>query len=1185
MASKARKIPLENWELHKETILNLYLTSDLSVKELVQTLEKEHGFAATLSQFEAQLRVWKARKNLKNDEWEVILPKIDNLSARGIQTRVVIAGHPVPADRVHRARRYFKEYTERPRKRRRTDGDPDQEMDSTDGSATIEFQDSNGNWNLYVGVAGDDVPPQLQLPDVNEALDPTEQDVQVENVPAQVITYPVSIDPLSFSDISFELSPHHDVNLVTYSQPVNSEDRSLSQNTGFQGQVIQSPMSFEHDINFELPVLQLENPELQLNNPTGTFPFSVFLKDLPFERFESGLLSKYHHLMRSPSPTVDCRLLSGARGPNMEFFYDVVTAMTKANGKSAHENFPSARLVFQTLDKLLPDSQLHSGNNNSTCLSQSNPNIEIYRALLYSIANGLSGISGVILGVIPRFLEQSSDIMKLLPQLSHSSPNYVAKGLAENLFRVCIESGSHDAIRLILKTGLVDVNEICCFSNGHKYTPLERAAQLQKLQAVHELLRYKADTNRSYSKGTWIGPDKRRGALARLIYGIAPTGYSDRSHSAFTQDWLDTVDALIQAGAEIRTSHIETALTRFVRMDLAEKLLHGLKPVDLCEILCDPEAEEPSLLALIASNLTDEGAKKEFTKILVTSGLEWTRCKADSQLHLDRVHDAICVGARRGHIQLVRDFFQYANDSAELLAAAIVGGNDELVSFVLAQNPSMRPTGGRRITPLSAAIEAGNHALVRELESKGALKHLDHEDNSNYSRRFASAVSAAAQVGDIQYVKKLLLLYPNFRLQALEGALERAHLNGHENIVHLLLDIGVGTSPNTSRILSHIYIQAYDNKSLLSNLISCYPDIDIMPPGDRLERELELGNMDMLDFFARSGILIRGVLGDCLPVAVRRRDPKMFRHLLELGADMSILDHRAVRFGVELYTDLLLMLQHAPPMEACIQPLGSRILIRAIATGTISIEKLNLLISCKAMDFKSMENISGYSATCSPLGMAIVKESEGRQSTFPLTSRLLDAGCDINRVAWVEKDERGFRVPKTPLLMAIEMKNEPLVRLLIDHGVEINAKAAFGIRKTPLQAAVEVGSFNLVQLLLQNGADVNANPATFHGGTTLQYAAMSGNCNVATLLLDNGADMSTPPSTFGGRWPIEAAAEHGRLDMIQFLWNASFGSGFPTEQCRKAIELAKENSHRACADLIRDMAVSNGIILTPGRSE
>lgn len=99
---------------------------------------------------------------------------------------------------------------------------------------------------------------------------------------------------------------------------------------------------------------------------------------------------------------------------------------------------------------------------------------------------------------------------------------------------------------------------------------------------------------------------------------------------------------------------------------------------------------------------------------------------------------------------------------------------------------------------------------------------------------------------------------------------------------------------------------------------------------------------------------------------------------------------------------------------------------------------------------------------------------------------------------------------------------------------------------------------------------MNAPPTFRAGGTALQQAAINGNCNIACVLLERGADLHQPPR-YLGRWPLEGAAEHGRLAMIDYLWRVSNNKGFSDEICDRAIELAGENGHEACQDLIQDL--------------
>lgn len=71
--------------------------------------------------------------------------------------------------------------------------------------------------------------------------------------------------------------------------------------------------------------------------------------------------------------------------------------------------------------------------------------------------------------------------------------------------------------------------------------------------------------------------------------------------------------------------------------------------------------------------------------------------------------------------------------------------------------------------------------------------------------------------------------------------------------------------------------------------------------------------------------------------------------------------------------------------------------------------------------------------------------------------------------------------------------------------------------------------------------------------------------------MERGANVHAATSMAYGRTPLQGAAENGRLDMISVIWNATGSSKFSEEDGRHASELAKQNGHIACHDLIQEL--------------
>ncbi|KAI2462781.1 ankyrin [Annulohypoxylon bovei var. microspora] len=1165
MATKTRKITQDTWNIHKEAILSLYLISDLSLNELVQAMGSDHGFSATVSQFEAQLKVWKARKNLKRSEWEEHLETIDRLSSRGVRSRVVISGHPVSMNRVHRARRYCNgEF--RPNKHRRVESDLHGATNScSTNDALIEIQDQNGEWARYTPTAdrgafnGDPQPSSSSASGFDMQWQPVE-----DNINQAGLAHGDTASSPRLSNMSPRLLPS-DISFDNLLSTCINQNFPGSLDLSFVGPASSiSQLSSQHerdpDIAITFPSLEVASFPLGSINATQ-FQFGKFsTEDLPFERFEYELMSRGLKLTTCSSPLQDSRLLFGTQKLVSIFLHEAAASMSYDNENSYQENFYRAGLVLQRLDTILPRTQQGCENSSMVLCTQEKSDIDLHRLLLLSAANGFVGMGDIPIKTVFRFLDHSSNVTSLLSRLFRETKSPVMRSLAENLFRAAIEACDHQKTKFFLQTGLVDVNSTFCFVEGEKRTPLERASELQGLKVIRELLSFNPKPNQASSTPVKNSVCKTGKALELLIEARLPGHKIERDHSIFSSEYLEAVDALIEAGAEIRGPSIRLALKKSVRMDLAEILLRRLAPS------LHSEAMFEDILKLTAEEFTDEIAKELIAKILLNC--EQTGCKTCLSCFPDEIDAAIVSGAKRGHVQLVQFLFLYAKSSTRVLSAAIRGGNQALVDFVLAQNPDIHRSPPERLyessaytTPLAEAIDIKDDALITILESRGALEHLCAI--ASQKSRFTPAMAAAARVGNINYMKKLLLLHHNAKDDELEDALYGAIENQQVDSVQLLLALG---SVKLSFDPRNIQFTAYrwGNKSVLIDLMSnmeghvlgykmLFPFLDNPEPGDA----------DMFNFFAHSDMATKSFLTNCLQIAIKHNDGAMLRYLLERGADAT--DWEALRTAAKERPEMLrILLASYLPTKNIFPGSGQGAIKEAIEQSNI--EMLEMLINSKAVDFKFP--LYGIA----PLARAIAKDTTGSGSDFPLTTRILGTGCDINGIVGTKSSEY-----ITPLVAAIETKNKDLVQFLIDNGANINKEAFQMVRRTPLQAAAQVGSLEIVELLLRKGANVNAKPALRSGGTALQFAARSGNCNIAMVLMGHGANLYESPSEFGGRWPIEAAAEEGRLDMIQFLWNVSI-IGFPIEQCRKAIHLAEEGGHIGCKELILMLAVSSGII-------
>ena len=104
------------------------------------------------------------------------------------------------------------------------------------------------------------------------------------------------------------------------------------------------------------------------------------------------------------------------------------------------------------------------------------------------------------------------------------------------------------------------------------------------------------------------------------------------------------------------------------------------------------------------------------------------------------------------------------------------------------------------------------------------------------------------------------------------------------------------------------------------------------------------------------------------------------------------------------------------------------------------------------------------------------------------------AGMDLNA-----QDNDGY----TALMLAAEGGYVEMVRLLVEHGVDVNAQY-YGY--TALMLAAEGGHVEVARFLVEHGADVNA--PNEYGDTALMWAARQGHVEVARFLVEHGADVN-----------------------------------------------------------------------------
>lgn len=350
-----------------------------------------------------------------------------------------------------------------------------------------------------------------------------------------------------------------------------------------------------------------------------------------------------------------------------------------------------------------------------------------------------------------------------------------------------------------------------------------------------------------------------------------------------------------------------------------------------------------------------------------------------------------------------------------------------------------------------------------------------------------------------------------------------------------------------------------------------------------------------------------GAYSGCTPLgaAVENRDYEMMDYLLSKGAtpaDINAFTRALKQDDMAAFSKLQSAFSAKHPSglkgfggELIIEAMyaNDELRINALIEMKVDLDTLASWFLFRTRNEKDLGLTEGYQNGIlktdlgerrSPLGFAIL---HGRGQNLQLVRRLVSCNAQVDNIAaggefYATSHSRdGKRIIhdptgrllflRTPLLLAVEVGSKELVALLLERGADINRPARLEIVYTPLQKACEMGSYAMVEFLLQNGADVNSPGARQYGGTAIQLAAKSGSLKITELLIQRGAEPHAPAPEFGrGHTAFEWAADIGRYHILLFLWNTAPRDGL-REVLDSARELARENGHRGCVDLITSM--------------
>ncbi|KAM0812112.1 putative Clr5 domain-containing protein [Seiridium cardinale] len=841
------------WADNRDTILQL-LSSKTKV-EVVQILNEQHGFNVTLSQLEAKLVSWQYRKNLSRDEWRVILGEIDEIDPSGTRSKVTICGKPIAPSRVTRARKHCKSLDDRAKRH-------SLRLDLS--QVQIHLQAENGQWHIHKQFSRRTVSNHAneQLPFIIPLGDtPVAASVDTEHVGAQQSStshddvyieqdeeqYPFGIDALvmdynssteaavnSIFDLSlgmqdvgsdFTRDGRQASNLVVQNsgslhlrEPIHSLDPRMLFGTLSQ-EAKTSGSSMEHlSDTMQLPFQDCLAQASRLHRPGGAreplastqqghsssrHNASSKLGNLGFQRFETDLDIRGVHVRLPWLITALSRPIQAHQMRPSSSFTSDITHHSPEFSVCQEISFNALQLYSTSLlQKRLRISAVPSYvEKTSSLISEDDAFYTNFnRILLSALANGCAGLQNIPIEQVLRHLVRYRHTTSLLLQFLQQSQSYVARALAENLFRASIEACNVTALKAILEIPSMDVSIITYVVNNRTCAPIGRAAYLGSIEIVRAL-------RRAAENGTKLRDTGGDGPLLYLLRRLAEMEDDQEVHQC-PKEVVDIIHELLRAGYRSTKNVLSHPFIRImdsasgqyqsgfaanahIRANVAYILGKAYIQHSHSEFVSEMSLDEVAIVL-------DDDRASELIKVTVQV------CHQEHDhdclaMQPNRVEAGLIMAARTGKLQLIQVLIPYVEGTDRVLSAAVRSDIPEVIDIVLKLEPDLAASAhwidvdcrgreigdpGGPVTPLSEAIRAGNDELISRIINAGYFDKLAD------GGRFKTALAAAAETGDFPMVQSLLNCHRYPRSSEFIHAISRACMNRHEALAMLLLNAG-----------------------------------------------------------------------------------------------------------------------------------------------------------------------------------------------------------------------------------------------------------------------------------------------------------------------------------------------------------------------------------------------------------
>jgi ankyrin repeat protein len=202
-----------------------------------------------------------------------------------------------------------------------------------------------------------------------------------------------------------------------------------------------------------------------------------------------------------------------------------------------------------------------------------------------------------------------------------------------------------------------------------------------------------------------------------------------------------------------------------------------------------------------------------------------------------------------------------------------------------------------------------------------------------------------------------------------------------------------------------------------------------------------------------------------------------------------------------------------------------------------------------SLELSEGEHLSSIHALLGPLNKDTFSQFL-KYAAFLSSNNMLDAAQCDKIVQWIidnnnHSNLRAFFSQDMPTVnafarsifeSALRLSDTEVVRILLAFGVDPSPPTRMD-GKTPLVLAISMRDMRLCEVLLNAGADVNALSAGTVEDSALHSAVWRG-IEIVELLLNKGAHVDLPGRVHCSRTVLQAAAEWGATELVAFLLDA-----------------------------------------------